>query len=242
MPLTREGLEATTAFWKKKCMKKNRIGELIEPAAVCSTYQTSWNSSCCTGFFFFLYKRWAEESQAKTRTKCLLCPSVTKLLACRQWYLLWDFDYKHFDASCIHFAFLFITVFKFSHHSEAWGTQLHASETQYLILFNLVTPLSAKGSKNGHLSSDYRGTYKICVFLNGVKWEFTNHWTLSNCSGVMEFKAKAKQTGMDDPCQWLRRANAGDQWSSIWSPDFTLSLLGWWWPFLLLVLVEFWLH
>lgn len=92
---------------KKKYHEKNQRGELIEPAAVCSTYQTSQSSCCCTGFF--LYKRWAGESWAKTRTKCLLCPSMTMLLPRRQLCLLWDLAREHFDASpapILHFCLL----------------------------------------------------------------------------------------------------------------------------------------
>lgn len=36
---------------KKKYYEKNQRGELIEPAAVCSTYEMSQSSCCCTGFF-----------------------------------------------------------------------------------------------------------------------------------------------------------------------------------------------
>lgn len=74
----------------KKYYEKNQRGELIEPAAVCSTYEMSQSSCCCTGFF---YKGWAGESSAKTRTECLLCSSMTVLyptghyVFCRTWHI-----------------------------------------------------------------------------------------------------------------------------------------------------------
>lgn len=63
-PLTREALEITTASWEKKYYEKNQRGELIEPAAVCSTYDMSQSSCCCTGFFFF-----TRDEQAKAVQK-----------------------------------------------------------------------------------------------------------------------------------------------------------------------------
>lgn len=108
------GFGSHYSLLEKNHHEKNQREELIEPAAVCSTYQTSQSSCCCTGFF--LYKRWAGESWAKTRTKCLHCPSMTTLLPRRRLCLLWALAREHFDvppALILHFCLLQWEVFSF---------------------------------------------------------------------------------------------------------------------------------
>lgn len=75
----------------KKYYEENQRGELIEPAAVCSTYEMSQSSCCCTGFFL---QGTSRREQCKNQNKMFtllihdyaFTPQET-VVFCRTWHM-----------------------------------------------------------------------------------------------------------------------------------------------------------